>query len=173
MFICCKRIKALKHFLVFSFRMTSAVFHMTHSDVLSHFFCLFLPTTLCSIPVPVESRGRAHSHQADIHRLRCLSVCTGGDLDAVHCPGVSGWILLFHLFMMLKYLLVKPRAPVLPNPPPFFFLKDTELRRLETGTVTYLLIRPVWVLTSANAVITVVYTWVHSEGLWQCSGAVN
>lgn len=39
--------------------------------------------------VTVESWGRAHFVKADIHWLRCVSMCPGGDLNDVHCARVS------------------------------------------------------------------------------------
>lgn len=173
MFICCKRIKALKHFLVFSFRMTSAVFHMTHSDVLSHFF-LSLPSYNFVFHPRPSGVQRKSSFSPSWHSSAPVPLCVHWWWPWCCSLSWSEWLnFAFPFIYDAKISACQTQGPRPAQPPPFFFLKDTELRRLETGTVTYLLIRPVWVLTSANAVITVVYTWVHSEGLWQCSGAVN
>lgn len=51
--------------------------------------------------VSVESWRGAYFDQAYVHRLWGISLCTGGDLDALHCPGVSSCLMfLFYSPLM-------------------------------------------------------------------------
>lgn len=72
--------------------------YLTWLSFLFLYHCLLHATTFPSIPV--ESWGTAYFDQADVRRLWRVSVCSGGDLDAVHCAGVSSWFYCLRFFVL-------------------------------------------------------------------------
>lgn len=68
----------------------SSKVHLNSRSVAKHFHTSDVTDFSPIFPsVTVESRGRAYSLQADVHRLRSVAVCARRDLNDVHRLRVS------------------------------------------------------------------------------------